>query len=110
MSQAAHVAELIQAATRRVLAVEETADAIEWLARVQAGEVAEALHRLAELEEDRLDIQKRTIATRERQIDLISKHVAPRLLWALLTLVIAAVAGIAAKAGIPVALFLDDMP
>ena len=55
-------------------------------------------------------MQRRSVDVRERQIDLISKHIAPRLLWALLTLVIAAAAGIAAKAGLPVGFLLDDLP
>jgi len=110
MSQAAEVVELMKAATRRTLEAEEIAPALEWLERVQAGEVAEALRHLAELERERLDVQRRSVDVRERQIDLISKHVAPRLLWALLTLVIAAAAGIAAKAGLPVAFLLDDLP
>ena len=72
--------------------------------------MAEALRHLAELERERLDVQRRSVDMKERQIDLISKHIAPRLLWALLTLVIAAAAGIAAKAGLPVGFLLDDLP
>ena len=110
MSQAAIVAELMKAATRRTLDVQEIAPALEWLESVQAGEVAEALRHLAELESERLAVQRRSVDVRERQIDLISKHIAPRLLWALLPLVIAAAAGIAAKAGLPVGFLLDDLP
>ena len=110
MSQAAIVAELMKAATRRTLDVQEIAPALEWLESVQAGEVAEALRHLAELESERLAVQRRSVDVRERQIDLISKHIAPRLLWARRTLVIAAAAGIAAKAGLPVGFLLDDLP
>ena len=58
----------------------------------------------------RIEIQRRQVEAREIQIELITKQIAPRLIWGLTLLIFGGVAALASKIGIPVALLFDDYP
>lgn len=103
------IAELIRVATTRQLAPDEIESALAWLREAEREEVSGALLRLAEIESAKMDLESRTVAMRERQLDLVSKHLMPKLAWGLITLAGLLLAGLASKLGLPIALVLEEM-
>jgi hypothetical protein len=110
MTTATVIADLIESAKRRPITEEEAAPALAWLKAAQRDEIAQALMSLAELEQQRIDVQTRHIEARERQIELVAKHVAPRIVWSIMVLFMAAAAALATKIGIPLSFIFDDLP
>ena len=110
MTTATQIADLLEQAKRRPLTEAEAAPALDYLQAQQRDAIATALLALAEIESRRADMQARQVEARERQIELITKHVAPRLVWSVMVLFTAAAAALAGKIGIPLAFLFDEMP
>ena len=104
------IAELIRVGTTRVLSAEEVQPALDWLSEAEREEVAGALLKLAEIESSKLDLESRSMAVRERQLDMVSKHLMPKLAWGLITVAGLLLAALASKLGLPLALVFDEIP
>lgn len=110
MTTATQIADLLEQAKRRPLTEAEAAPALDYLQQQQRDEIATALLTLADIEARRADMQARQVEARERQIELITKHVAPRVVWSVMVLFMAAAAALASKIGIPLSFLFDEMP
>mgnify|MGYP003144804662 CR=1 FL=1 len=109
MANPVQIAELIRVGTTRQLTPDEIGPALNWLREAEREEVAGALLKLAEIESAKMELESRTVAMRERQLDMVSKHVMPKLAWGLITLAGLLLAGLASKLGLPIALVLEEM-
>lgn len=110
MTTASQVKDLLDQATRRVLTHQETAGAVEWLDGQQRDEIATALTTLAELESKRVAAIQQQADARAMHLELISKHVAPRLLWFVCVILMAGAYTIATRVGLPLSFIFDDLP
>lgn len=109
-NEPAELARLIRTAVSRPLLESEIRPALEWLEKQEREEIGEYLAALAGLESERLEIERRKIEAREVQIELITKQIAPRLVWGLTVLIFGGVAALASKIGIPIAMLFEDYP